>query len=101
MATYGRLPEYHHAGGYACCQVLEQSVRATGSCDSTVLRDYLLGHAFATVMGELRFQENGLPVATMPLAQYVNSQLRIVYPDSMKTQDASLPSPATSTRVNL
>jgi branched-chain amino acid transport system substrate-binding protein len=94
VATYGHMPEYHHAGGYACCQVLEQSVRATGSCDSEVLREYVLANAFATIMGELRFQESGLPLATMPLAQYVEGQLRIVYPDGMKTKDASLPPPA-------
>jgi branched-chain amino acid transport system substrate-binding protein len=89
-ASYGHVPEYHHAGGYACCQVLEQSVRATGSCDSEALRAHLLDNAFPTVMGALRFQENGLPLAAMQLSQYVGGQLRIVYPEAAKTGDAVL-----------
>jgi len=88
LATYGQEPEYHHAGGYACCQVLEQSVTATGSCESEVLREHLLGNTFSTVMGELRFQDNGLPLATMQLSQYVDGQLRIVYPEAAKTGEA-------------
>lgn len=90
VATYGHVPEYHHAGGYACCEVLAQSVTATGSCDSETLRDYLLKSSFPTVMGELRFQENGLPSATMQLSQWVDGQLRIVYPESAKTGEACL-----------
>ena len=90
VATYGHVPEYHHAGGYACCQVLEQSVKATGSCDSEILREHLLGNAFPTVMGELRLQENGLPLATMLLSQYVGGELRIVYPEAAKTNEALL-----------
>ena len=30
-AAYGIEPEYHSAGGYACCQVLEQAVERTGN----------------------------------------------------------------------
>jgi ABC-type branched-subunit amino acid transport system substrate-binding protein len=85
IATYGHVPEYHHAGGYACCEVLEQSVAAVGSCDSEGLRAYLLANSFPTVMGELRFQENGLPSATMQLSQLVEGKVRIVYPAPDKT----------------
>ncbi len=90
MRTYGYVPEYHHAGGYACCEVLEQSVAATGSCDSEVLRGYLLANSFATVMGDLRFQDNGLPSATMQLSQIVQGKVRIVYPEVAKTGEPVL-----------
>lgn len=90
IATYGHVPEYHHAGGYACCEVLEQSVEATDSCDSDALRDCLLNNSFPTVMGELRFQENGLPSATMQLSQMVDGKVRIVYPETDKTGEPML-----------
>jgi ABC-type branched-subunit amino acid transport system substrate-binding protein len=81
-------PEYHHAGGYSCCQVLEQAVEAIGSCDQTDLRRHLLSAEFDTVMGNIRFKENGLPDATMQLAQWVDGSLRIVYPDAERTGEA-------------
>jgi branched-chain amino acid transport system substrate-binding protein len=84
-------PEYHHAGGYSCCQVLEQAVEAIGSCDQAELRRHLLSAEFTTVMGNIRFKENGLPDATMQLAQWVDGSLRIVYPDAERTGEAVFP----------
>jgi branched-chain amino acid transport system substrate-binding protein len=85
-------PEYHHAGGYSCCQVLEQAVEGIDGVDQEALRSYLLGNAFDTVMGRIRFKESGLPDATMQLSQWVDGDLRIVYPADSKTGDAVLPS---------
>ncbi len=58
---FGSLPEYHSAGGYACCQVLQDAVTATGTCDSEALRAHLLTNSFDTVMGRLRFEPSGTP----------------------------------------
>ncbi len=90
-SVYGAEPEYHHAGGYACCQVLEQAVEAVGSCDHERLRTHLLASEFDTVMGRIRFKENGLPDATMQLSQWVGGELRIVYPEDSRTREAVLP----------
>jgi hypothetical protein len=43
---------------------------------------------FDTVMGRLRFGQDGLPLATIQLCQWQNGTLEIVYPDSAKTRDA-------------
>src|SRR5262249_43255703 len=83
-------PEYHHAGGYSCCQVLEQAVEAIGDCDQEKLRAHLLSSEFDTVMGRIRFKESGLPDATMQLSQWVNGELRIVYPGDSRTGDGIL-----------
>jgi branched-chain amino acid transport system substrate-binding protein len=87
-AAYGSNPEYHSAGGYACCQVLERVVQHTGSWDNEVLRENLLKMEFDTVMGRLRFGEDGLPLATIQLCQWQNGTLEIVYPELAKTRDA-------------
>ncbi len=84
-AAYGIEPEYHAAGGYACCQVLEQVVEATGNLDSEALRETLLQRTFRTVMGPLRFGENGLSSGRMKLCQWQNGKLEMVYPDSART----------------
>jgi branched-chain amino acid transport system substrate-binding protein len=84
-AAYGIEPEYHAAGGYACCQVLEQVVEATESLDNEALRKTLLQRTFRTVMGELRFAANGLSLGAMELCQWQDGKLEIVYPDSKRT----------------
>ncbi len=83
--AYGVAPEYHAAGGYASCQVLEQAVEATGNLDNEALRQALLQRSFKTVMGELRFGDNGLSRGPMKLCQWQNGKLEIVYPDSDRT----------------
>ncbi len=89
-AAYGRAPEYHHAGGYAVCQVLEQAVSAVGEIDHEALRAYLLAGEFDTVMGRVRFKPDGLPDVTMQLSQWVDGELRIVYPAAEATGPAIL-----------
>ena len=89
-SAYGNDPEYHSAGGYACCQVLQQVVEATGGWDNEELRNSLLGMEFDTVMGKLRFAANGLPNASMQLCQWQDGSLQIVYPDSAKTRIAKM-----------
>ncbi len=89
-AVYGRSPEYHHAGGYAVCQVLEQAVNAVGEIDHEALREHLLAAEFDTVMGRIRFKPDGLPDVTMQLSQWVDGELRVVYPAAEATGPAVL-----------
>lgn len=44
---------------YAQMQVLEQAVKGTGSLDDGMLSDYCRNNHFETVMGTIRFGENG------------------------------------------
>jgi branched-chain amino acid transport system substrate-binding protein len=88
ISAYGGEPEYHAAGGFACCQVLEQIVEAAGTWDNEVLRGTLLKRSFQTVMGEIRFRESGLPDSTIMLCQWQNRKLEIVYPNWAKTAEA-------------
>jgi branched-chain amino acid transport system substrate-binding protein len=87
-AMSGVVPEYHSAGGYACGQVLHQAVEATGSLDQHKLREAVLSMTFETVMGPLRFGEDGLPVASFPVAQWQNGVPELVFPEAAKTSNA-------------
>jgi len=89
-AAFGRNPEYHHAGGYAVCQVLEQAVEGVGRIDHAAMRDHLLNCQFDTVMGRIKFKPDGLPDVTMQLSQWVDGELRVVYPASEQTGSANL-----------
>jgi branched-chain amino acid transport system substrate-binding protein len=81
-------PEYHSAGGYACGQVLQQAVAATGSLDNEKLREAVLSMTFETVMGTLRYGKDGLPISTFPVAQWQGGTPELVFPKEAKTQDA-------------
>ncbi|HLF76085.1 MAG TPA: ABC transporter substrate-binding protein [Dehalococcoidia bacterium] len=88
IAMSGVEPEYHSAGGYACGQVLQQAVAATGSLDNEKLREAVLSMTFETVMGSLRYGKDGLPVASFPVAQWQDGTPELVYPNEAKTRDA-------------
>jgi branched-chain amino acid transport system substrate-binding protein len=45
--------------GYAAGQVLAQAVEATKSLDHVVLANYIRGHAFSTVVGDISFGKDG------------------------------------------
>jgi branched-chain amino acid transport system substrate-binding protein len=81
-------PEYHSAGGYACGQVLQQAVEATGGLDNEKLRAAVLKMTFETVMGPLRYGEDGLPIATFPVAQWQDGTPQLVFPQEAKTKEA-------------
>lgn len=91
--TYDVDPEYHSAGGYACGQVLAQAVSATGTLDNEALREAVLKMSFDTVMGPLQYGEDGLPIATFPVAQWQDGKAEIVYPERSKTKGAIFSEP--------
>ena len=86
--AFDSRPEYHSAGGYACCQVLTQAVEAAGTCDDEPVREKLLSMTFDSVMGPLRFTETGLPDAKIQLCQWQGGELQIVYPEAARTAAA-------------
>jgi branched-chain amino acid transport system substrate-binding protein len=85
------LPDNISAGVYVACQLLQQAVEGTKSCDDEQLRHYLLDNELDTIMGTYRFQENGVPIARMLLLQCIDGQLQVVYPREERTADATLP----------
>ncbi len=99
---YNRWPDYHAAGGYSICQVLEQSVRATKSTDNTVICDYIHNNTYRTVIGQLNFKQNGLSDYAMLTIQWqpVESipQNEIVYPLELATNEPIYPMPSWTER---
>ena len=81
-------PEFHCAGGYSVGQVMKQAVEAVGSTDQAKIRDAILSMEFDTIIGKLRYGEDGLPVATFPLAQWQDGKAELVHPAASKTAEA-------------
>ena len=100
-ARFGRDPDEDEAIPFATCQGMEQAIRATGSTDNTVLRDWLAsrdeGSPVKTVLGDFYWDEKGLP-RNKPflITQWQNNDLEFVYPLGQFPGTASLvwPKPA-------
>jgi branched-chain amino acid transport system substrate-binding protein len=87
---FGVDPEYHSAGGYACGQVLKQVVEEVGGFeDQEALRSALLKGTYETVLGPLRFGEDGMQLMTFPVGQWQDGRLELVYPERAKTKEAN------------
>ena len=90
--------------GYAAGQVLGQAVEATKSLDQNALADYIHGHSFQTVAGEIAFAKDGewakprtvftqfQNVAPNDVEQFANgSKQPILWPAKFKTGDMIYP----------
>ena len=78
QAAYGKVPEFHCAGGYACGEVLEQAARAAGAWDADKIRGVLLSQKFETVCGPLRFEPSGRPIGNMRMGVWCADELLII-----------------------
>ena len=84
-AKYGRDADEDEAIPFALCQGMEQAVRATGTTDNTVLRDWLASRTaeepVRTILGDFYWDERGLPVEKpFIMVQWQEGDLSFVYP---------------------
>ncbi len=82
---YGREPDEDEAIPFAVCQGMEQAVRATGTTDNIVLRDWLASRTLddpaQTILGNFAWDERGLPEGKFNLmTQWQGGELKFVYP---------------------
>lgn len=83
--AFGRPGDEDEAIPFALCQGMEQAVRATGTTDNTVLRDWLASRTaddpVKTIIGDRYWDEKGLPIgANFVMTQWQNGILEFVYP---------------------
>ena len=82
---FGREPDEDEAIPFATCQGMEQAIRATGSTDNEVLRDWLASRSaeepVKTILGDFRWDERGLPEGkSFLITQWQDQDLTFVYP---------------------
>ncbi len=107
-AAFGRAADEDEAIPFALCQGMEQAVRATGTTDNTVLRDWFAARTaddpVKTIIGDRYWDETGLPIdANFVMTQWQDGELEFVYPvgEFPGTVDVVWPKPAWSTAVGL
>jgi branched-chain amino acid transport system substrate-binding protein len=82
---FGRDPDEDEAIPFATCQGMEQAIRATGSTDNDVLRDWLAARTadapVKTILGDFHWDERGLPLGKpFLITQWQDRNLKFVYP---------------------
>jgi branched-chain amino acid transport system substrate-binding protein len=85
QAKYGVEGGEDEAIPFALCQGIEQAIRATGSTDNTVLRDWLAARTaddpVKTILGDFYWDSRGLPInKSFIMTQWQNGKLEFVYP---------------------
>ncbi len=85
QAKYGAAGGEDEAIPFALCQGIEQAIRATGSTDNTVLREWLAARTaddpVKTILGDFYWDERGLPInKSFIMTQWQDGNLEFVYP---------------------
>lgn len=86
------LPAYAVVG-YAILQVLEQSVEGAKSLDQEKLKAYIHSHEFKTVAGNIKYQEDGTPVFSQVVLQYLKGKNEVIWPKEFQTSAPVIPMP--------
>ncbi len=84
-AKYGRTADEDESIPFAVCQGMEQAIRATGTTDNAVLRDWLASRTaeepVRTILGDFYWDERGLPIdKPFIMVQWQDENLEFVYP---------------------
>ena len=92
--TYGEMPAYHAAGGYAAVQVVKAAVEAAGTfTNGTAIRDALRSLSVDTIWGHVEFTETGVIGGTGYMVQILNGEIETVYPSAYATANIVFPIP--------
>lgn len=80
---------------YAGLQVLEQAIEKAGTLDHDVLKDVIATEKFDTVIGELWFENGGVPAECYPgqVGQWQDGIFEVVAPSDKTTADPMIPKP--------
>lgn len=78
---------------YALAQVLFQAIEKAGSVDGAKVRAAVISHQFDTVMGPLKYDENGHAGFPAVAAQWWDGKQMLVYPHNYTTRTVELAPP--------
>jgi len=92
--TFGIVPNYEAAEGYATGLTLEKAVADSGSLNSTVVRNQLSSENFYTFYGRFQINASGIQAGhTMVVAQWQSGVKQTVWPTAVATAKVVYPAP--------
>jgi branched-chain amino acid transport system substrate-binding protein len=85
---FGGPPPEDAADAYAAGQVLQAAVEAVGSIDDQQkLADWIRGNTVSTILGDLKWNENGSPIGEFLIGQWQDGKVQFVLPEDVATTD--------------
>ena len=92
---YEAFKEYSVTVGlpYALAQSLFQAIEKAGSVDGAKVREAVLSNTFDTVMGPVKYQQNGSAVFPSNASQWWDGKQMLVYPSQYATWKVKLAPP--------
>jgi branched-chain amino acid transport system substrate-binding protein len=82
---------------YASIQLIADVIERAGTLDREKLRDATAASNTMTVMGQIKFREDGGRIDPVPsMIQWQNGELELVWPDNLKTKPLVYPRPEPS-----
>ena len=76
---------------YALAQILWQAIEKAGTLDGKKVRNAVLNNRFETVMGPVKYQQNGVATFVSTANQWINGKQELVYPFKWAKTSVKLP----------
>lgn len=93
--AYGEEPNWVAAIGYAGAQAMLGAIELAGSLDKEKVREAFLQKTIKTVIGDLKFKEDGTSEGSALVCPQMQSGIpEVVYPKEFATKDLIYPQPA-------
>lgn len=92
---YARFKKHSVSVGalYALCQILWQAIEKAGTVDSAKVRQAVLDNEFQTMMGKVKYANNGVATFVSTASQWWDGKQMTVYPFDLTTYKISLAPP--------
>lgn len=92
---YNKFGKYSVSVGatYALCQTLFQAIEIAGTLDGAKVRQAVLSNNFNTVMGPVKYDNNGVAIFTSTASQWWNGKQEMVYPFDLAKMKTKLAPP--------
>ena len=72
-------------------QVLEQAVEGAKTLDQEKLKDYIYKNEFRTAAGNIKYQDDGTPVYSQVVLQFLKGKNEVVWPEKERTAAPVIP----------
>ncbi len=89
--TYGSMPSYHGAGGYAAVQTLVHAIESSNSLNPQKVRAALAATDFDCIWGHVQFTSTGYITGAGFMIQVQNNKIQTVAPDTYATSTVTYP----------
>ena len=90
-STYGAMPSYHGAGGYAAVQTLIAAIQKANSIDPLAVRNALANLNTNNIWGHVQFTSQGYITGSGFMIQVQNNNIETVAPSEYATSTVTYP----------